>query len=508
MPRSEPSTKSRSRLKKAKPESSSTRKRGGSKIGSRRTIDFSVLDNKDQKKSEPANGHLPPPSSFGVNLLRVESNVEDALVSDAGKPFHWKTLKVFKPLMPFRRYKGAKGGRGGAKSHFFAEKVVIDCLSRHTRQACLREVQNSIKDSVKQLLEDKIAKFDVADRFHITDNEIVCPSTDSLIIFRGLRKQTAGAIKSLEGFTDAWYEEAQALSQRSIDLALPTFRTGSQMSFSWNTTEPTDPVDLLFEQNYNIDGDPDFVMVETNYWDNPFFPDELARDMLRDMRRDPEKYEHVWAGGYLKNSEARVFRNWTVESFETPKGHIDWLQGADWGFSVDPTVLVRCFVGRWENGKAIPDKKGRCLFIDHEAYRVGVELDHTPRLFDQLVRDTGRNVILQPNIARDFPIIADSSNPQAISYLKRHGYPLMRSAVKGPNSIKEGVAFLQSYDIIVHPRCVNVRDELTHFSYKIDEHTKMVLPALSEKKNHVIDALRYAVEPLRRPTGHSLFGTY
>jgi len=428
-------------------------------------------------------------------------------IRDNGPVLRIDTLEVFEKLLPFRRYKGAKGGRGGAKSHFFAEQVVENCVTRHTRQACLREVQNSIKDSVKQLIEDKIAKLNVEDRFHITDNEIVCPSTDSLIIFRGLRKQTASSIKSLEGFTDAWFEEAQTLSQRSLDIATPTFRTGSQLSFSWNTTLPTDPVDKFFEENYFEDGDPDFVCVETNYWDNPFFPEELARDMERDRRRDPEKYEHVWAGGYLKNSEARVFKNWTVESFETPHGAIDWLQGADWGYSIDPTVLVRMFVGRWENGKAIPDKKGRCLFIDHEAYRVGVELDHTPKLFDQLVRD-GRGVVLQQNIARDHPIIADSSNPQAISYLRRHGYPLIKPAVKGANSIKEGVAFLQSYDIIVHPRCIHVRDELTHFSYKIDPHTQLVLPQLSEKKNHVIDALRYAAEPIRRPTAHALFGTY
>jgi phage terminase large subunit len=225
--------------------------------------------------------------------------------------------------------------------------------------------------------------------------------------------------------------------------------------------------------------------------------------MARDRRRDPEKYDHIWAGGYIKNSEARVFKNWIVESFISPPPGSDvmYLHGADWGFSVDPTVLVRGFVGKWENGRAIPDPTGRHLFIDHEVYQVGVELDHTPRLFDQL----DRSVV---GIARDWPIIADSSNPQAISYLKRHNYPKIKAAVKGPNSIKEGVLFLQAFDIIVHPRCKHVRDELTHFSYKVDPHTKLVTNVLSEKKNHVIDSLRYAVEPIRRSTGYTLFGSY
>lgn len=439
--------------------------------------------------------------------MRVEdSNSDDGDVT-LGMTIEPQTPRVFVPLLGFRRYKGAKGGRGGAKSHFFAEQVVENMVTRHTRQACLREVQNSIKDSVKQLIEDKIAKFNVEHLFHITDNEISCPSTDSLCIFRGLRKQTAASIKSLEGFTDAWFEEAQTLSKRSVETATPTFRSGSQMSFSWNPNLPTDPVDELFEQGYYVDGDEDFICVETNWWDNPWFPDELYRDMDRDRRRDPEKYNHVWCGGYLRNAEARVFKNWKVEHFETPIG-AEFLQGADWGYSVDPTVLVRGFLGKVEEGRIVPDKKGKTLFIDHCAYKIGVELDHTPAFFDYLVKDHDVPILAEKGVARRRPIIADSANPQAISYVKRHGYPLIKAAVKGPNSIKEGIAFLQSYDIVVHPRCKYVIDELTHFSYKVDEHTKQVLPELMTKKNHVIDSLRYAVEPLRRPTGHSLFGSY
>ncbi len=421
-----------------------------------------------------------------------------------------QTPEVFEPLLGFRRFKGAKGGRGGAKSHFFAEQIVENCVTRHTRQACLREVQNSIAESVKQLIEDKIAKLDVAHLFSITEREIICPSTDSLIIFKGLRNHTVSSIKSLEGFTDAFVEEAQTISARSLEVMIPTFRNNSQLSFAWNPYLPTDPVDKMFREALHgpdedeWDGviDPDFVLVETNWWDNPWFDQlDIMRDMVRDRRRDPEKYSHVWGGGYVKNSEARVFKNWTVESFNTPRD-ASFLHGADWGFSIDPTVLVRCFIGRWEKGQAIPDPAGRHLFVDACRYQVGVELDHTPRFFDQLIPG-------QTGAARDWQIIADSSNPQAISYLRRHNYPRIIAAVKGAGSIKEGVTFLQSYDIIVHPRCKNVIDELTHFSYKIDPHTKVVLPVLGEKKNHVIDSLRYAVEPVRRPLeAYSLFGAY
>jgi phage terminase large subunit len=235
---------------------------------------------------------------------------------------------VFLPLLEPRRFKGAKGGRGGAKSHFFCERIIENCVTRHTRQACLREVQNSISESVKQLLEDKIAKLDLVHLFRITEREIVCPSTDSLIIFRGLRNHTVSSIKSLEGFTDAFVEEAQTISQRSLDVMIPTFRTNSEMSFAWNPYLPTDPVDKMFREaltgddddkyDPSFEPDPDFCLVTTNWDHNPWFPDELYRDMKRDRRRDPEKYSHVWGGGYVKNSEARVFKNWKVESFVTP----------------------------------------------------------------------------------------------------------------------------------------------------------------------------------------------
>lgn len=417
-------------------------------------------------------------------------------MSSSSQVLRIATAEAFEPLFGNERYQGASGGRGSAKSRFFGGQLVEEAILGHVRSACVREVQNSIKDSVKQLLEDYIDLYQARHLFKITEREIVGPN-DSLFIFRGLKNHTASSIKSLEGFNRAWFEEAQTLSQRSLDLAIPTFRSGSQLRFSWNPEEPTDPVDVLFSSNK---GDPDFVHVHVDYRDNPWFPDELRRDMERDRRRDIDKYNHVWLGQYQKNSEARVFKNWEVRHFDTPRDAM-FLQGGDWGYSVDPTVLVRCFPGRWVNGKAAYDPEGKVLFISHERYKIGVEIDHTPKFFDGLDEDN-------TGTARDYPIIADSANPQAISYLRRHGYPLIRPAVKGPNSIKEGIKFLQDFDIIVHPRCTHVKDELQHFCYKVDPKTKLVTAVLMETKNHVIDSLRYAVEPVRRPSRKLLVGNY
>ena len=379
--------------------------------------------------------------------------------------------EVFEPLLQPSRYKGVYGGRGGAKSHAFADLLIDDCLRhRGLRAVCIREYQVSLEQSCKRLIEDKIQAYDLGREFRVMDARVETPG-DGLIIFQGMQAHTAESIKSLEGYHRAWVEEAQNLSQRSLDLLRPTIREpGSELWFSWNPRHKTDPVDKLLR---GIDVPLDAIVIRSSYQENPFFPDVLRREMEWDRARDPEKYAHVWLGEYERHAECRVFKNWRVEEFESP-ADATYYYGADWGFSVDPATLVRCHV------------VGRTLYVDHEAYRVGVEVDHLPALFDTV-----------PG-ARAWPIVADSARPETISYLQRHGFPKMRAAQKGPNSIKEGVIFLQNYDIVVHPRCIHTIDELTMYSYVVDRLTDMVTPTLADKKNHVIDPLRYATEGLRR----------
>lgn len=350
--------------------------------------------------------------------------------------------------------------------------MVEEAVADHIRAACLREVQNSIKESVKQLLEDKIEKLAVGHLFKSTENEIRGPN-DSLFIFKGLRNHTVASIKSLEGFNRAWVEEAQTISQRSLDILTPTLRApGAELRFGWNPDLPTDPVEKFFKDN---EGDLNFICVTANWRDNPWFPDGLRADMERDRRRDQDKYFHVWEGGFRRNSESRIFRNWTVEAFETPSDAVHRF-GADWGFAVDPTVLVRCHID------------GRKLFVDAEAWQVGCEIDHLPKLFNTI---PGANKWL---------IRADSARPETVSYMRRQGFQIV-PAIKGQGSIEDGIEFLKSFDIVVHPRCKKVAEELTLYSYKVDEHTGEILPVLEDKNNHTIDALRYALEELRR-TGY------
>lgn len=379
------------------------------------------------------------------------------------------------PLLAPARYKGAHGGRGSGKSHFFAELLVEEHVSNQSqRSVCIREVQKSIKMSAKLLIENKIEQLGVGEYFEVQDSIIKSRKGGGMMIFQGMQNHTADSIKSLEGFDRAWIEEAQSVSHRSLELIRPTIRKpNSELWFSWNPYLNTDPIDVLLRGE---NPPPDSTIVQVNYMDNPWLPDVLRAEMEYDRGRDLDKYEHVWLGGYVKNTEARVFKNWRVEDFETPKDAIHRL-GADWGFSVDPTCAVRCHI------------VGRKLYVDYEAYRVGCDITDTPELFMTIPE------------AEKWAMTADSARPETISHLRKNGFPRIMPAVKGARSLEEGVEWLKSFEIVVHPRCRHTIEELTSYSYKTDPLTGSVLPVLQDKDNHVIDALRYANEGARRAMG-------
>lgn len=202
------------------------------------------------------------------------------------------------------RYKGAHGGRGGAKSHFFAEQVVLRCYAQPTRVACIREIQNSIKESVRQLIIDKITKHGLEGWFEILEHEIRGPN-GSLIIFKGMQSYNAENIKSLEGYDIAWVEEAQTLSDVSLRMLRPTIRKeSSEIWFSWNPRHDTDAVDLFLRGAHRPK---DAIVVEVNWWHNPWFPKVLRDEMERDFEADRELAEHVWNGGYELVSEGAYY---------------------------------------------------------------------------------------------------------------------------------------------------------------------------------------------------------
>jgi phage terminase large subunit len=389
------------------------------------------------------------------------------------------------------RFRVMKGGRGSGKSHGFAEELIERMAARKTRVLCCREIQKSIRDSVKALLVKKIKELHYDKDFDVLDTEIR-HRNGSLATFVGLRTNIE-SVKSTEDVDIAYVSEARTVSQSSWEVLTPTIRNeGSEIWADYNPKDEKDPVDAMFAGK---DGPPPGSIVRhINYTDNKHFPEVLRREMEYDRQRDPEKYQHVWLGQHKKNSEARVFKNVRVEPVPTPPPGTVFRFGADWGFSVDPSVLLRMWID------------GRTLYIDREAYRVGCETLDLPKLFagkdgaNEGEEWTPALEAAYPGIedAKRWTITADSARPETISHMNKRGFKVV-PARKGAGSINEGIEWLQSYDIVIDPQCIHAEYEFTSFAFKIDPLTNQVLPILEEKDNHLIDAARYGTEALRKP---------
>lgn len=220
------------------------------------------------------------------------------------KTLQIRTAEVFEPLLEPSRYKGAHGGRGSGKSHFFGELLVENCVAERGYLAvCIREVQKTLAQSSKRLIETKIAELGVGSQFKVFNDKIETPG-DGLIIFQGMQDHTAESIKSLEGYKVAWIEEAQTLSHRSLSLLRPTIRaSGSEIWASWNPRRKSDAIDD-FLRGKKPQG---AVVVAANWRDNPWFPKELEAERLLDLELYPDRYDHIWEGDYAKAFEGAYF---------------------------------------------------------------------------------------------------------------------------------------------------------------------------------------------------------
>jgi phage terminase large subunit len=390
-------------------------------------------------------------------------------------PVKVQIAKPFKSLFQPARYKIFYGGRGAGKSWVFAQALVLMALQKTMRVLCARELQVSISDSVHKLLSDTIERMGVASRFEIT-RQTIRSINGTEFIFKGLR-HNATEIKSLEGVDVCWVEEGQSVSKESWDLLIPTIR--KQSSEIWISFNPGRPDDETYKR-FVLEPPDNAVVVKVGYQDNPWFPDTLRKEMEYCRRVSPDDFRHIWEGEPSVLTEAQVFKGrYIVEPFETPD-NARFFFGADWGFANDPSTLVRCYIN------------GNRLYIDNEAYGVGVELDETPQLFDSV-----------PG-ARTWPIKADSARPETISFMRKRGYNIS-AAKKWSGSVEDGLAVLKSFEkIIIHPRCKHTAEEFSLYSYKVDKNNGDIIPVLVDAWNHCIDATRYALDGYIKGRGNGL----
>jgi phage terminase large subunit len=385
-------------------------------------------------------------------------------------------IKCFRTLHPKRRMRFTvlKGGRGSAKSWSIARVLVCEALATPLSILCCREIQSSIRASVHKLLASQIRSLGLQ-RWYDIDVRAIVAFNGSTFDFEGLF-QNVDRIRSFEAADIVWIEEASNISADSWEILEPTLRKPS--SFFVANYNP-DAQDAPTHQMFAVAKRPDAIVEHVTYLDNPFVTEPLqkAAEYLRSV--DDDAYRHVWLGETRSHSDSQILKGkFSVEEFE-PKE--DWnapMFGLDFGFSQDPVAAVKCYVHE------------RTLYVEHEVWQIGCDIDRTPQLLDQI-----------PD-ARRHTIRADCARPETISYLQRHGYAGCTGVEKWSGSVEDGVAHLRSYQkIVIHQRCEHTIEEARLYSYKVNKLNGDVLPDIADKFNHCMDALRYALAPLIRRSG-------
>jgi phage terminase large subunit len=382
------------------------------------------------------------------------------------------------------RYKIIRGGRGSGKSWAVARALVLKAAERKRRILCTREFQNSIGESVHELLSSQIRAMHMGHRFEI-QQQAIRGLNGSEIFFCGLGSAPE-KVMSMEAIDIAWVEQAERLSERSWQILIPTVRRpGSEIWATFNPDEEGDPT----YQRFVVNTPPDCISLEVNWRENPWFPPELERERAYLFSVDPESAENVWNGVPRSNQSAQILRGkYAIESFTPPSegGRQLWdgpYYGCDFGFANDPTTLVRCWISGAQFGKT----QGR-LYVEHEAWGIGVEIANTPALFDTVPE------------ARKHLIYADCARPETISHIHNAGFRI-EPCEKWKGSVEDGVSYLRSFEkIIIHPRCSHAAEEARLYSFKRDRLTGIVMPDVADKNNHIWDAVRYALGRLVRPT--------
>lgn len=432
---------------------------------------YQETEESPQEPNDPTDGYAP-----------TDEELQDALNSI-------EFACIFEYLFLPYRYKVAYGGRASGKSWSYARALIILASRYKLRILCAREFQNSISESVHQLLKEQIEELGLGYWFTVNDKSITS-RTGSEFIFVGIRSNI-GKIKSMEGIDICWVEEAQKVSADSWKVLFPTIRRNSKelaLAYGvpktkceiWVTFNPDEELDPTY-QNFVANKRPGSYVLRVNWDQNPWMPDAAIEEKEYLAKLDPESYENVWNGVPRQNSSSQIMRNKYRIDFvrpPSPDGDVPlWdgpYYGADWGFSQDPTCLLKLWI----------DVPNRRLLVEREVWGIGIELDDIGDAFKKIA----------PDLAR-WEIQADNSRPETINHVANKAGLNIVPVEKWPGSVEDGIAFLKGNfeEIVVDPSCRHTLDEMRLYSYKVDRLTGRVLTDIVDRDNHCIDAIRYGL---------------
>lgn len=372
------------------------------------------------------------------------------------------------------RYFVLTGGRGSGKSFAATVFLVLLTYERGHKILFTRYTMTSASSSIIPEFIEKLELMDVIEDFRITKDEITNIKTGSSILFKGIKtasgNQTA-ALKSLNAITTFVLDEAEELIDEDVfDKIDQSVRVKDKPNRVMLILNPTTKEHWIYGRFYENRGIPDkfngikdnVTFIHTTYKDNLKNLSESFLTQIEDIRtRRPEKYEHQILGGWLNRAEGVIFTNWRLGQFNDA---YDILYGQDFGFSVDPTVLVKLSV----------DRKGRRIFIKEMYGKAGMS---TTEIASWNTRYAGPELI-----------ICDSAEPRLISEVRLRGCNL-KPTVKKAGSILSGIGLLQDFDLIIDPDSPEIVKELNNYVWSDTGKQRPV-----DRWNHRIDAIRYAAQ--------------
>lgn len=383
-------------------------------------------------------------------------------------PVYWPYVRDYQT-----RFNVFYGGAGSGKSHFVMQKMLLKCVQYKRKMLVVRKVGNTLKDSVwamaLKLLYQMPAVIASINKSEYTIELI----NGSVILFKGF--DDPEKIKSIEGITDIVVEEASELTEDDFDQLNLRLRAKSGMLQIHLMFNPVSKANWVYKRFF-IDGTPpDTVIVHTTYKDNPHLPQEYIDSLMRLERTNPAYYK-IYVLGDFATLDKLIFPvvSYRIITDEEVKDLPFWI-GMDFGYTNDPTAITWGYL----------DQVNRRLFIRGEYNRKG------------MTNDVIAKVLIDLGFAKE-RIIADAAEPKSIAELRKLGISRVTGAVKGPDSVKNGIDRLQRYDIIVDERCVNTKEEFENYTWKKDKKTGEYINEPVDMFNHHIDSIRYGTQDVMK----------
>ena len=378
------------------------------------------------------------------------------------------------------RYKAVKGSRASKKSSTQSIKVIVEIMENPCiNWLVVRKTERTLRDSCYAQLKWAIRRLGVDKYFKcsVSPLEITYLPTGQKILFRGLDDPLKVTSITVEvgSLCRLWIEEAYEITSEDAFNRLDESIRGQlppgmyhQVVLTFNPWSDRHWLKKRFFDEKN----PNVLAITTNYLCNEFLS-ESDLILFEEMKKNPRRYKTAGLGEW-GIVEGLVFENWEERAFDvnevSKRTNVKSAFGMDFGYVNDPSTL---FCG-------LVDTVAREIYVFDEMYEKGMSNE------DIITRVTDLGYSKER-------IKADSAEPKSIAYLRKNGLRNIRAAKKGPDSIRAGIALIQDYKIIIHPRCVNFITEISSYTWDKDKFDNMVNKPIDDF-NHLMDAMRYAME--------------